>query len=80
MRVLGEQPQKDAKAVLAALGVHLDLERSQRYESISDALKINPDLKLSRLDLVVPLPPAKLPRWAGVMGAVEPESTAPPTY
>lgn len=72
--------KKDAKAALTALGVHLDLERSQRYESISDALKINPDLKLSRLDLVVPLPPAKLPRWAGVMGAVEPESTAPPTY
>jgi TPR repeat protein len=71
---------KDAKAALTALGVHLDLERSQRYESISDALKINPDLKLSRLDLVVPLPPAKLPRWAGVMGAVEPESTAPPAY
>lgn len=71
---------KDAKAALTALGVHLDLERSQRYESVSDALKINPDLKLSRLDLVVPLPPAKLPRWAGVMGAVEPESTASPAY
>jgi TPR repeat protein len=72
--------KKDAKAALSALGVHLDLERSQRYEAISDALKINPDLKLGRLDLVVPLPPKKLPKWNGVKDAVEPDFAGNPAY
>jgi hypothetical protein len=30
--------------------------------------------------VVLPLPPAKLPKWSGVEDAVEPESDGPPTY
>ena len=65
---------------LKALGVGADAERSRRYKVIYDALQINPDLKLSRLDQVLPLPPAKLPRWSGVEDAFTPESNDPPTY
>lgn len=66
--------------LLKSLGIGVDPERKKRYEAISDALKINPDLKLPRLDEVLPLPPAQLPPWTGVASAVEPESNAPPTY
>ncbi len=65
---------------LSALGIAADPERAKRYRAISDALDINPDLKLTRLDQVLPLPPAKLPDWHGVSDAVELESSAPPTY
>ncbi|MBJ7312398.1 sel1 repeat family protein [Rugamonas sp. CCM 8940] len=71
---------EEDKPALAALGVRADLERSNRYSIIYDTLKINPDLKLGRLDKVLPLPPAKLPEWSGVDDAVEPESKGPPTY
>lgn len=69
--------EKDA---LRPLGIKVDAERERRYEAIYDALEINPDLKLSRLDQVLPLPPAPLPKWSGVDGAVEPESNGRPTY
>lgn len=69
--------EKDA---LGALGIHADAERERRYSATYDALQINPDLKLSRLDRVLPLPPAKLPAWSSVDDAVEPESNDPPTY
>jgi len=72
--------KEEEKQALKTLGITVDLERSQRYLAISDALKINPDLKFSRLDDVLPLPPAKLPDWRGFEDALEPESTAPPTY
>lgn len=68
------------KTVLKSLGFEVDLERSSRYRAISEALQINPDLKLSRLDRVVPLPPAQLPTWTGVNDAAEPESNARPTF
>lgn len=72
--------KKEEIAALQAIGVAADPERAHRYDVISDALKINPDLKLSRLDQVLPLPPATLPSWNGIEDAVEPPSTAPPTY
>jgi uncharacterized protein len=65
---------------LRELGLQWDLERSKRYEAISDALKLNPDLRLTRLDKVLPLPPAELPPWNGVQDAIEPETDSPPTY
>lgn len=71
---------KEAKAFLEPLGIFPDIGRSTRYQSIYDALVINPDLKLSRIDSVVPLPPAKLPSWNGVTDAVKLESNGPPTY
>ncbi|WP_211442699.1 SEL1-like repeat protein [Collimonas humicola] len=70
----------EAKTILRDLGIAADTERFQRYEAIADALAINPDLKLTRLDQVLPLPPAKLPSWNGFEDAIEPASTAPPTY
>lgn len=57
-----------------------DTERSQRYKQIADALAINPDLRLSRLDKVLPLPPAELPLWNGIEDAIAPEPSGPPTY
>lgn len=71
---------EEEKEALKQLGNYDDLERSRRYRSISDALKINPDLKLTRLDAVLPLPPAKLPAWSGIEDALEPESAGPPKY
>lgn len=62
------------------MGIEADPERANRYDIIANALEINPDLKLSRLDQLLPLPPAKLPKWNGIEDAMEPESTAPPTY
>lgn len=75
-----DSDSKEEKAVLRSLGIEIDPARKSRYNAIYDALKINPDLKLSRLDQVLPLPPAKLPAWSGVDDAVTPESTGLPTY
>ncbi|MES2321576.1 MAG: DUF6396 domain-containing protein [Pseudomonadota bacterium] len=57
-----------------------DAERSRRYDQIGDALAINPDLRLSRLDKVLPLPPAEVPPWNGIEDAIEPEPSGPPRY
>jgi TPR repeat protein len=65
---------------LGPLGLTEDIERSRRYKEIADALELDPDLKLSRLDETLPLPPAKLPEWRGVEGTLEPEKEGPPTY
>jgi hypothetical protein len=62
------------------LGIQVDPERESRYNAIYDSLEINPDLRLGRLDEVLPLPPAKLPSWSNVNDAAEPESDGPPTY
>ncbi|SFV18149.1 hypothetical protein SAMN05216552_11012 [Pseudoduganella namucuonensis] len=66
--------------VLTALGIAVDPERSARYEVISEALKVNPDLKLGGLDEFLPLPPAKLPAWRGIADVITPEQDGPPTY
>jgi TPR repeat protein len=68
------------REALKQLGIKVDIERSRRYRSISEALKVNPDLKLGRLDSVLPLPPAQLPAWSGIDDAREPESNGLPTY
>lgn len=47
---------------------------------ISDALDVNPDLKLTRLEQVLPLPPSELPSWQGIQDALGPESEDAPTY
>ncbi len=70
----------EEKNILRPLGIKVDAERERRYDAIYDALQINPDLKLSRLDQVLPLPPAVLPPWSGVEDAVEPDSYDKPTY
>lgn len=70
----------EERDALRQIDITSDHERSRRYRAISDALKINPDLKLSRLDSVLPLPPAELPAWSGIEDAVEPESRGPPKY
>ncbi|SFV09420.1 hypothetical protein SAMN05216552_10303 [Pseudoduganella namucuonensis] len=68
------------REALSAIGIAADPERKARYDAISNALQINPDLKLGRLDEFLPLPPAKLPEWRGVSDVVTPESDGPPTY
>jgi hypothetical protein len=71
---------KQEQVALKEVNVLPDPERETRYDQISDALDLNPDLKLTRLDQVLPLPPAELPAWNGVQDAIEPESDTPPTY
>jgi uncharacterized protein len=61
-------------------GILPDAKRAERYNQIADALEINPDLKLTRLDQVLPLPPAELPAWHGIQDAIEPEPEGPPAY
>lgn len=65
---------------LRELGIKPDAERKARYKAIAKALELNPDLKLTRLDKVLPLPPADLPLWNGVLDAVEPEIESLPSY
>lgn len=62
------------------LQITRDPERERRYSAIYDAFKINPDLRLKRLDRLVPLPPAELPQWSGIEVAIEPEPEGPSTY
>ncbi|WP_314598787.1 DUF6396 domain-containing protein [Burkholderia aenigmatica] len=42
-----------------------DRARAERYIVLADRLERDPDLRLPNLDKVVPLPPAKLPKWDG---------------
>ena len=72
--------EENETAILQSLGVAPDTERSNRYTAIYAALQVNPDLKLGRLDQVLPLPPTKLPDWHGIVDAIEPESTEQPSY
>jgi TPR repeat protein len=71
---------KKDQAALKELAIMPDPERKSRYDQISDALDLNPDLKLTRLDQVLPLPPVELPAWQGVQDVIEAESDGPPTY
>ena len=71
---------KKDQTVLEELNIRPDSDRERRYDQISGALDLNPDLKLTRLDQMVPLPPAELPAWKGIHEAIEPESDGPPTY
>ncbi|WP_312519429.1 DUF6396 domain-containing protein [Massilia sp.] len=72
--------EKQDRDAFKELGILPDPERKNRYDQISDALELNPDLKLTRLDQVVPLPPAELPAWNSIQDAVEPERDGVPTY
>ena len=72
--------EKQDQAALRELGILPDPERKRRYKQIDQALDINPDLKLARLDQVLPLPPAELPAWNGIQDAIEPEPDGPPSY
>lgn len=72
--------EKQDQVALRELGILPDPERKSRYDQISDALDLNPDLKFIRLDKVLALPPAELPTWQGVQDATEPEPDGPPTY
>ena len=65
---------------LRELELRPDAERENRYDKISEALELNPDLRLKLLDKVLPLPPAELPPWNGIQDAVAPETDALPTY
>jgi hypothetical protein len=71
---------KQDQVALKELAILPDSERESRYHQISGALDLNPDLKLTRLDQVLPLPPAKLPAWQGIQDTIEPEPDGPPTY
>jgi hypothetical protein len=72
--------EKQDQAALRELGILPDPERKRRYKQIDQALDINPDLKLARLNQVLPLPPAELPAWNGIQDAIEPEPDGPPSY
>jgi len=78
-KVWNRQPKADQDEY-RRLELKPDAERSRRYDQIGDALAINPDLRLSRLDKVLPLPPAELPPWNGIEDAIEPEPSGPPRY
>jgi uncharacterized protein len=47
------------------VGSAVDDVRAERYGTLGDALRRNPDLRLPNLDKVLPLPPAPLPQWDG---------------
>jgi TPR repeat protein len=71
---------KEDQDALKRLEIMPDVERKERYSKLADELELNPDLKLSRLDQVLPLPPAELPAWQGIQDAIEPELGGPPSY
>ncbi|SFV05204.1 SEL1-like repeat protein [Pseudoduganella namucuonensis] len=70
----------ERKEIFEVTGITTDQERGRRYLAISEALQINPDLRLDRLNEFLPLPPAKLPDWRGVSDVVTPEPDGPSTY
>ena len=76
----GHSVRFDEEKAYAAVGVVVDYERAKRYEIIGNALDLNPDLKLPRIDEAVPLPPAKLKPWKGIEDALPLPSDAAPTY
>ncbi|WP_229417252.1 DUF6396 domain-containing protein [Massilia sp. Root418] len=67
-------------SLLDELGIDRDPERYRRYLEIAEALDLNPDLRFSRLDSFLPLPPAELPEWRGIKDAMDPEPSGPPAY
>jgi hypothetical protein len=71
---------KQDQAAFKELQILPDPEREYRYDQLADALDLNPDLKFTRLDQVLPLPPAELPAWQSINDAIEPEPDGPPTY
>jgi TPR repeat protein len=71
---------KQEQIALKEIEILPDPQRKSRYGQISDALDLNPDLKLTRLDQVLPLPPKALPAWKGIEDAIEPEPDGPPSY
>jgi len=70
--------EKAKQEALRNLGIIPDAERSRRYWEIRNALHINPDLRLTRIDQYLPLPPASIPPWNGFEDAVE--ADAVPSY
>lgn len=68
------------RVALMQLGVLPDPEGEQRYRQIASALDANPDLRPTMLNLVIPLPPAKLPPWSGVQDTIELEADIVATY
>ncbi|OEZ99928.1 Sel1 repeat protein [Duganella sp. HH101] len=70
----------DEKSEMKRLGIETDVERMFRYKAIYDAFVVNPDMRLGKLDEVLPLPPGELPGWSGPEDATEPEPSGPPTY
>lgn len=74
------QRTNEDRAELTRLAILPDGRRSDLYLQISQALKVNPDFRLDRLDDVLPLPPASLPEWRGIQPALTPEPAGPPTY
>ena len=70
----------EEKAELRRIGIRADSDRKSRYDKIYNALEINPDLRLKRLDEVLPLPPDALPSWVDVNHAIEPETGGAPSY
>jgi hypothetical protein len=73
------KPKEDRDQLLR-FGLTEDEARSSRYELISTALRVDPDLRFGRLDRVLPLPPADLPEWRGIESAIDPEPDGPPKY
>lgn len=71
---------KDDQQSMKRANILPDPERSRRYREIADVLKVNPDLKLRRLEQVVPLPPADLPPWEGVQSALDRAEDDVPAY
>ncbi len=74
------QRSNEEKDELRQEGIVADSTRADGYRTISELLAINPDLRLSRLDKILPLPPAELPEWHGIEAALDPEPEGPPTY
>lgn len=72
------RPEQQIK--LRELGLKPDAERKARYKAVGNVLELNPDLRLTRLDKVLPLPPAELPPWNGVQDAVDPETQSVSSY
>jgi TPR repeat protein len=49
----------------ALVGGAADPSRGARYSMLGEALRLNKDLRFPNLDKMLPLPPAKLPKWDG---------------
>jgi uncharacterized protein len=80
LNLLFDGSNSSDREMLKMIGSGRDPERARRYLEIYEALDLNHDLRLGRLDQVLPLPPAALPEWHGIEAALTPEPEGPPTY
>lgn len=76
----GGSSDDERKENFKKIGILVDVEREKWYEKLMDALKVNPDLRLRRLNDFMPLPPKEVRQWREIAELEDPVPNAPLSY